>query len=264
MRFSSIFALCLLSVFLVACGDKKSDIGETRPPNVLYAEADGQMQEKLYKTAAEKFQQIEQLYPYSPEATRAQLMAGYAFYRDGKYDDAEIALERFVKLHPAHKDVPYAYYLRAICYYEQITDIARDQKITEEALAALREVAQRFPETSYARDAKIKIDLTQDHLAGKQLEIGRFYQKRQDYVAAINRFRDVVERYQTTSQVPEALHRLVETYLMLGITAEAQKYASVLGHNYPDSAWYKRSFALLGKNAPQPEQIKDEKTIGLF
>ena len=123
---------------------------------------------------------------------------------------------------------------------------------------------QRFPDTSYARDARIKTDLTLDHLAGKQLEIGRFYEKRQDYVAAINRFRDVVERYQTTSQVPEALHRLVETYLMLGITAEAQKYASVLGHNYPDSVWYKRSYALLGKDAPKPEQLKDEKTFGLF
>lgn len=258
------FLLILFVLFLSACEDKKSDIGDTRPPKVLYAEADNELQQHHYKKAAEKFQDIERLYPYSDEATRAQLMTGYAYYRDSKYDDAELALERFIKLHPAHRDIPYAYYMRAISYYEQITDIERDQKITEEALAALREVVQRFPETSYARDARIKIDLTQDHLAGKQLEIGRFYQKRQDYTAAINRFREVVERYQTTSQVPEALHRLVETYLMLGIKTEAQKYASVLGHNYPDSKWYRRSFALLGKDAPKPEQIKDDKTFGLF
>jgi tetratricopeptide (TPR) repeat protein len=189
---------------------------------------------------------------------------GRPFYRDGKNYDAEITQERFIKLHPAHKDVAYAYYMRAIGYYEQITDISRDQKITEDALAALREVVQRFPNSPYARDAKIKIDLTQDHLAGKQLEIGRFYQKRGEYVAAINRFRDVVERYQTTAQVPEALHRLVETYLTLGITTEAQKYASVLGHIFPEDKWYKRSFKLLGKDAPDLEKTKDNKTFGIF
>lgn len=261
-----VFSLCIvLSLLLASCSDSEKDvIGETRPPSALYAEADGNLQQRLYKTAAEQFQEIERLYPYSEEATHAQIMAAYAFYRDGKYDDAEIALERFIKLHPAHRDIPYAYYMRAMCYYEQITDIARDQKITEEALSALKEVVQRFPNTTYARDARIKVDLTLDHLAGKQLEIGRFYQKRGEYTAAINRFRDVVERYQTTSQAPEALHRLVETFLMLGITTEAQKYASVLGHNYPESVWYKRSFALLGKDAPKPEQIKDEKTFGLF
>lgn len=265
MIFSRFVLYSVFALFLVSCADKEKDaIGEKRPPSELYAEADDLLQQKLYKTAAEKFQEIERLYPYSDEATRAQIMAAYAFYRDGKYDDADITFERFIKLHPAHKDIAYAYYMRAIGYYEQITDISRDQKITEEALAALREVVQRFPNSPYARDAKIKIDLTQDHLAGKQLEIGRFYQKRGEYVAAINRFRDVVERYQTTAQVPEALHRLVETYLMLGITAEAQKYASVLGHNFPEDKWYKRSFKLLGKDAPDLEKTKDNKTFGIF
>ena len=271
MRLFRLFPILGLLPLLAACSSDKEDKIDTRPPEQIYAEANDQLSQRLFKTSAESFQQIEKLYPYSDYATHAQMLAAYAFYKDGKYDDAIITLERFMKLHPAHKDIPYAYYMRAICYYEQITDIQRDQKITEEALNSLREVVQRFPDTSYAKDARIKIDLTQDHLAGKQLEIGRFYQSRGEYVAAINRFRDVIERYQTTSQVPEALHRLVETYLTLGVMAEAQKYASVLGYNYPDSVWYKRSYKLLGDNAPKPAAEpaaapapEDSKLLGIF
>lgn len=247
-----------LLFFVAACSsDKEEEVKiDNRSPQEIYAEAQGLMAEKRYKKASEAYQEIERLHPFSEYATRAGIMAAYAKYRDSDYDDAVILLERFLKLHPAHADASYAYYLRAICYYEQITDIRRDQQVTEQALAALKEVVLRFPESPYARDAKIKMDLTNDHLAGKQLEIGRYYQKRGEYVAAINRFRDVVERFQTTAQTPEALHRLVETYLALGVTAEAQKYAAVLGHNYPDNVWYKRTYKLMGgdtASAPKEE-----------
>lgn len=257
-------SVLLIMGLLSACSGESDEkpITETRPPSALYAEAENSLAERRYKTAAEQFQEIERLYPASDEATHAQVMAAFTNYRDGKYDDAEIILDRFIKLHPAHKDIAYAYYMKAIGYYEQITDIARDQRMTEDALNALREVVQRFPDTPYARDARIKIDLTQDHLAGKQLEIGRFYQQRGETAAGINRFREVVERYQTTSQVPEALHRLVESYLLLGVVPEAQKYAAVLGHNFPDSPWYRRSYALLGKDAP--DLAKKPKDDGLF
>lgn len=253
MRYLSLVLATLLLVTACSSTDKEKEKVDNRSAEEIYAEAQGFMAEKRYKKAAESFQEIERLHPSSDYATRAEIMGAYAYYKDSEYDDAANMLDRFIKLHPAHPDIAYAYYLRAICYYEQINDITRDQQITEDALVTLKEVVTRFPDTDYARDARIKLDLTTDHLAGKQLEIGRYYQKRGEYVAAINRFRTVAESYQTTSQVPEALHRLVETYLMLGINGEAQKYASVLGHNYPDSAWYKRTYKLMKSDTAMPE-----------
>lgn len=198
-----------------------------------------------YKKAVEEFEEIERQHPYSEWAIKGQIMAAYSAYLAQEYADAQVILERFVKLHPNNKDTPYAYYLRALTFYDQISDVGRDQKQTEQARQALRDVVSRYPGTEYARDAKIKLDLTEDHLAGKEMEIGRYYLKHREYLAAINRFKYVIDTYQTTSHVPEALHRLVECYLRLGVKDEAKKYAAVLGYNYPGSEWYQYSYAML-------------------
>ncbi|MBM3601928.1 MAG: outer membrane protein assembly factor BamD, partial [Alphaproteobacteria bacterium] len=174
------------------------------------------------------------------------LMAAYTHYQNDQYDKALVAVNRFIELHPSNRDVSYAYYLKALCYYERITDVGRDQKMTDDALNALQEVVRRFPESRYARDARLKIDLTRDHLAGKEMTIGRFYLRRGQHLAAINRFKRVVEEYQTTTHVPEALHRLTEAYLALGVRDEAVAAAAVLGHNFPGSDWYQDSYAMLG------------------
>jgi len=184
-------------------------------------------------------------------------MAAYAHYQNNKYDEAVNALDRFIQLHPGSRDAPYAYYLRAISYYEQISDVGRDQKMTKLALDALEEVVRRFPESRYARDATLKLDLARDHLAGKHMDIGRYYQGEGEYLAAINRFRLVITDYQTTTHVPEALHRLVESYLALGVTQEAQSTAAVLGYNYPGSEWYTDSYLLLTGVDLRPEEHKD-------
>jgi len=188
---------------------------------------------------------VEQNYPYSTWAVNAQLMSGYSLYLQNKYTESIGTLDRFIQLHPAHRDIGYAYYLRALCYYEQIADIERDQKGTEQAMNAMREVVNRFPDTSYANDAKLKIDLCVDHLAGKEMEIGRFYQKQHLYEAAIGRFQRVVDDFQTTNHVPEALARLTEIYLVLGLKEQARKTAAVLGYNYPGSEWYSDTYAQL-------------------
>lgn len=228
-----------------------------RPVADIYNTAMDLLKNTDFKRAAAEFDEVERQHPYSVWATKAQLMAAYAYYQSNRYDDAIIALDRFTQLHPAHRDVAYAYYLKALCYYEQISDVARDQKMTELALNALNEVFRRFPKSEFARDAKIKIDLTYDHLAGKEMEIGRYYLKRGRYTAAINRFRVVVEDFQTTSHTPEALHRLVESYLSLGLTAEAQTAGAILGYNYQSSEWYEDSFSLLAGNGLEPKPLSD-------
>lgn len=184
-------------------------------------------------------------------------MSAYSSYQAQSYDEAVIALDRFIELHPGNKDIDYAHYLKALCYYEQISDVARDQYMTEQALRALETLIARFPDSKYARDAALKRDLTYDHLAGKEMEIGRYYLNRGHINAAINRFREVIEKYQTTTHTPEALHRLVEAYLTLGLRAEAKQVAAVLGYNYPGSKWYERSFALLDDRTRQ--EILDER-----
>ncbi|MCG8542642.1 MAG: outer membrane protein assembly factor BamD [Alphaproteobacteria bacterium] len=220
----------------------------------LYNDAMDLLQTGWYENAAQEFDEVERQHPYSKWATKAQLMAGYSYYLDEKYDEAIIALDRFIELHPGNRDTPYAYYLKSLSYYEQISDVGRDQKMTRLALDAMREVIKRFPNTTYARDARLKLDLTRDHLAGKDMDIGRYYQNRTDYVAAINRYRSVVENYQTTTHVPEALHRLTECYIALGITDEAQMSAAVLGHNFPGSQWYKDSYAMLETRNLKPKR----------
>jgi outer membrane protein assembly factor BamD len=216
-----------------------------QPVDQLYNRALDDLGAENYKQAAKEFEEVDRQHPYSVWATKAQVMAAFTYYESNKYDDSVIALDRFIQLHPGHRDIPYAYYLKALCYYEQISDIGRDQAMTQKALDALAEVAKRYPDSPYARDARLKVELTIDHLAGKEMDIGRYYEKQQQYVGAINRYRAVIERYQTTTHVPEALHRLVECYLALGVKSEAKEAAAVLGHNFPGSDWYADSYLLL-------------------
>jgi len=240
--------LALVIAGLVAgCGGKKKDNYVARDVETLYNLGYDTMLKQRYREAGAIFDEVERQHPYSVWARRAELMSAYTYYMANKYDESLVALQRFLSLHPGNKDAPYAYYLTALCYYEQISDVRRDQKLTEQALEALTELVRRFPESVYANDARLKIDLARDHLAGKEMEIGRWYQTRREFLAAIIRFRSVVEKYDTTSHVPEALHRLTEAYLELGLRDEARKAAAVLGHNYPGSKWYERSYALLNK-----------------
>lgn len=220
-----------------------------RPVEDIYNDAAEAMQQSRWRTAALLFDQVERQHPYSSWAVNAKLMRAYALYQASQYTDAIGALDRFIEQHPAHRDIAYAYYLRALSYYEQIVDVTRDQRVTEQAMNALQDVANRFPDTAYARDARLKIDLARDHLAGKEMVIGRYYQRRSLHAAAINRFKRVVDDYQTTNHVAEALHRMTESYLALGLREEARKTASVLGFNFPGSPWYQDSYALLVEGA---------------
>ena len=241
---------------LSACSGDDADEDSTKPAQSaekLYNDARDLYDNKKYKDAAKAFDEVERQKPYSEWAVNSQVMSAYASYKVEDYPTAVSTLERFVKLYPNNESTPYAYYLIALCYYEQISDVGRDQKVTEQALAALREVVQRFPDTEYARDAKLKQDLTVDHLAGKEMQVGMYYLRHDDFVAAINRFRNVVENYQTTSHVPEALHRMVECYLKLGVEEEATRYAAVLGTNFPSSPWYRDSYRLLTKDGKKTE-----------
>lgn len=248
MRNSKFLLSASMLCFLAACSSSKDDDIAQKPPETaekLYSDARAKVDSGEYKEAIKNFEEVERQHPSSSWATNAQVMSAYSSYEMEDYDSAISTLERFVKLYPDNESTPYAYYLIALCYYDQISDVGRDQKVTEQALTALREVVRRFPDSNYARDAKIKLDLTLDHLAGKEMQVGRYYLKRDDTLAAINRFRYVVENYQTTSHVPEALHRLVEAYLKLGVTEEAKRYAAVLGHNFPNSLWYRDSYKLM-------------------
>ena len=255
----------LIAVFclgLTACGsgdiEPVADTFSEDPVDLLYNDAHDLMTDGQYQLAAIAFDEVERQHPYSVWATKAQLMAAYSHYQDNAYDEALIALDRFIELHPANRDAPYAYYLRALSYYEQISDVRRDQKMTQLALDALQDVIRRFPETSYARDARLKADLAVDHLAGKEMAIGRYYQRSANYAAAIERFNDVVRNYETTTHVPEALQRLVESYLALGLEAEARRTAAVLGHNFPGNEWYQDSYALLSSDGEATEPEEEE------
>ena len=215
----------------------------------LYAEAQRRLDRGNTIQAAALFDEVERQHPYSPWARRAQLMSAFSYYIARDYNKAIQNAQRFLSIHPGNKDAPYAYYLIALCYYEQISDVNRDQKITEQAQTALREVNRRFPQTEYAADARLKLDLVADHLAGKEMEIGRHYERMGMWLAADMRFRNVVEKYDTTSHTPEALFRLTETSLALGIPQEAVKYAAVLGANYPGTEWYEKAVKLVEKHA---------------
>lgn len=265
-------ALAVLVVLplLAGCGSSSSESensGAVAPVETLYNNGVDALNAKRYPSAIDQFNLVEQNYPYSNWAPNAQLMAAYAQYLDNHYTEAITALDHYIQLHPAGREVAYAYYLRALCYYEQIADVARDQKTTRDAMAALKEVVDRFPDSAYARDAKLKMDLCRDHLAGAEMAIGRWYEGQHLYTAAIGRFQTVVGDYQTTNHVPEALARLVEIYLVLGLKDEAKRTAAVLGYNYPGSIWYADTYDQLvrdglAQGAPVPSDVSG--TSGFF
>jgi outer membrane protein assembly factor BamD len=222
----------------------------------LYNEGLAELQNGSYTKANKKFAEVERQHPYSKWATKAILMQAFASYQGNNYDDAINSGKRFIALHPGHKDTPYAYYLVAISEYEQIADVRRDQSRTEKAVEALDEVARRYPDSPYASDAAQKAAQGRDQLAAKEMEVGRYYMKKGSYLAGINRFKKVVTDYQASTHTPEALYRLAEGYMALGVVSEAQTAAAVLGHNYPNSEWYKDAYSLVSSDGQAPVASK--------
>ncbi len=250
--FARAAALALL-VALAGCETDDEEYVE-RPVEELYNSAMDALEAEEYKKATDLFDEVERQHPYSSWATQAQLMAAYSYYMSNQYDDAVLALDRYIQLHPSSEKAPYAYYLKGLSYYEQISDVGRDQQMTELAANTFRDLIRRFPDSQYTRDAKLKIDLTYDHLAGKHMNIGRYYQSQNHCLAAINRFKLVAEKFQTTTHAPEALHRLVECYRALGMDPEAKKAAAILGHNFPGSEWYIDSYEIVKGVRIRPEE----------
>jgi len=260
-------SLAVLGLGLTGCGlfdtdDASNDLNkdaaqyQERPVEAIYADAWRAINKQDWAGAAKQFDEVDRQHPYSIWARRAMLMSAFCSYQGNKYDDAVATADQYISLHPGSPEVAYAFYLKAISLYEQIVDVGRDQSKTEGALVALQDVVQRFPDTEYARDATLKIDLTMDHLAGKEMSVGRYYLTRGDYIGAINRFRVVVQQYQTTPQIAEALERLTEAYYALGIDNEAQTAAAVLGANYPGSEWYVDAYNILKGRSLKPAEDK--------
>lgn len=232
---------------------------EERPVELLYNAGAMRLDHHKWSEAVDYFREVERQHPYSEWARRSILMTAYAHYMANDYADAISDADQFISLYPGNVSTPYAYYLKAICYFEQIVDVGRDQAATAQAGDALREVAKRYPYTEYALDARLKIDMVQDQLAGKEMNVGRYYLRAQDPIAAIGRFRTVVDKYQTTSHVPEALYRLVEAYLTVGLVEEARRNAAVLGYNYPGDPWYADAYALMTSKGMRPAMAPNPK-----
>lgn len=230
----------------------------------LYQRGEFELEAGETEEAARFFGEVERLYPYSEWAKRALIMQAFSYHRDQDYESSRGAAQRFLSLYPADEDAAYAQYLLALSYYDQIDDVGRDQGLTFQALQSLREVIENYPDSDYARSAILKFDLAFDHLAAKEMEIGRYYLKRGHFVAAINRFRVVVEDFQTTTQTPEALHRLVESYLSLGLNEEAQTAGAILGHNFRSTVWYEDSYALLTGRGLRPEARGDNWLVRIY
>ncbi len=256
-RWTGLLAAVLVSCALGACslfGDKDVNIPDD-PADKLYNEGLYLLQTKKdYKKAAKKFEEVDRQHPYSEWARKALIMTAYAYYESGEYEETVSAAKRYVTLHPGSQDAAYAQFLIGSAYFDEIPDISRDQQRTEKALAALDEVARKYPNTEYAAGAKKKIEMARDNLAGKEMEVGRFYLRKKDFIGAINRFKVVVTRYQTTRHVEEALMRLTEAYMALGIIQEAQTAAAVLGHNFPDSRWYQDAYNLVKGGGLEPSE----------
>ena len=238
-----------------ACSSDEEEVEyQEAPVENLYNSAMDSLEVGNYGAATQQFDEVERQHPYSPWATKAQIMAAYAYYQADQYDEAVAALERFIQLHPANPDVPYAHYLIGLSYYERISDPARDQEMTQQARRVFSELITRYPDSEFARDARVKLDLANDHLAAKEMVVGRYYLNQRHYLAAINRFKGVIQFYQTTTHTPEALHRMVEAYRALGLDDEAQKVAAVLGYNFPGSEWYIDSYALVEDPSARPPE----------
>ena len=256
-RSAVLLLACVAAVPLAGCAGHKSK-GDTsyvaRDVSSLYTAAQRTMDMQDYEQAAKLFDEVERQHPYSVWARRAQLMSAFNYYLAHKYNDAISSAQRFLTIHPGSDEAPYAEYIVAMSYYQQIADVTRDQTVTQQSSDAFNELIRRYPESRYAADARLKLDLIKDHLAGKEMEIGRFYQRSGQWLAATYRFRSVIDQYQTTSHTPEALERLVECYLALGVPEEAQKAAAVLGKNYNGTYWYKEAYKLMQRKAPRPRE----------
>jgi outer membrane protein assembly factor BamD len=253
---ATLLGTLVLVAFVAGCGPQKPKVTpiEDLTAAQIYKRAEYELETKKDpKAAAKDFGEVQRLYPYSDWAKRALIMEAYADHQARKYDDSRAAAQRFLDFYPADTDAPYAQYLLALSYYDQIDAVGRDQGVTFQALQALRQVIEKYPDSDYARSAILKFDLAFDHLAAKEMEIGRYYLKHGDYAAAINRFRVVVEQYQTTTYTPEALERLVECYLSLGLTDDAQTAGAILGHNFQSSPFYQDAFVRLKNKGLAPE-----------
>jgi outer membrane protein assembly factor BamD len=253
-----LFLLALVVPALAGCESlwgSKDDPLLDEPPDRIYNEGLYLLNEKRdIKTAAKRFEEVDRQHPYSEWARKALIMSAYAYYEGGAYEDSINAAQRYIQLHPGSPDAAYAQFLIGSSYFDQIRDITRDQDRTERAIAALDEVTRKYPNSEYSVAAKRKVDIARDQLAGKEMLVGRYYMERRDYTGAINRFKVVVTRYQTTRHVEEALLRLTEAYMALGVVGEAQTSAAVLGHNFPDSRWYKDAYALLNARGLEPSE----------
>jgi outer membrane protein assembly factor BamD len=253
-RTFSLGMVALSALALAGCGGGGSGPAETayvaRDVESLYIAAKERLDRGDLQVAAALFDEVERQHPYSPWARRAQLMSAFTYYARREYNQAIQSATRFISIHPGNRDAPYAYYLIAMSYYEQISDVDRDQAITLQAQRALNEIIRRYPRSEYAADSRLKLDLVNDHLAGKEMEIGRFYERSGHWLAANLRFREVVDTYQTTSHTPEALYRLTETSLALGLVEEARRYSAVLGANYPGNEWYQKAYDLVERHQP--------------
>lgn len=236
MKKFSLLPLLLGSLLLFGCASDEVDY-EKMTAEQLYNQAHDYLDETRYKKAAETFEKVELEYPYSRWATDAKIMGAYACYKNENYDDAVMALDRFIRFHPGNPNIAYAYYLKAMCYYDQISDVNREQGETRQALEAFRQLEARFPDSEYAADARQKMILARDNLAGKEMEIGRYYLNRKNYLSALNRFSAVVNHYRQTGYIEEALYRQTEIYTILGLHGEAAAAYQVLAYNYPKGAW---------------------------
>jgi outer membrane protein assembly factor BamD len=247
--------LILASCLLAGCASTSDATKALNPdpPGKMYANADALLNGGDYTVAAKKFEEVDRDHPYAPEARRAMVMAAYAYYKAGKYEEAIASAKRYTTLHPGTKDAALAHHIIASANFDQIKEPARDQTATRKALAELKTLRQRYPDSPYSRQAENRVRLAEDLLAASEMNVGRYYQKRKNLVAAINRYKTVVAEYQTTAHVEEALYRLVETNMAMGIVPEAQAAAAVLGHNYPGSEWYQHSYALLKSGGVSPQ-----------
>ena len=253
-------ALALFTAPMMGCTlfHKDEDSVPDTPADKLYNEGLFLLNDKSdYKEAAKKFDEVDRQNPYSDWARKSVLMSAYAYYQSGQYDECINAAKRYITLHPGSPDAAYAQYLIGSSYYDQILDVTRDQERADKAINAFQEVVHKYPDSQYAIEAKRKIEMARDQLAGKEMEVGRFYLSRRDFSGAINRFKVVVTQYQTTREVEEALERLTEAYVALGIVDEAQTAAAVLGHNFPDSPWYKDAYKLVKGAGGEPNENKD-------
>ena len=256
---SRVSALIFATIFILLSNCSENQVGidnspsEDKAAEEIFNSGEKEILRKRYGDAAEKFTEVERLYPYSDWAKRALIMQVYSFHKDQSYENVVSAANRFIEFHPNDKDVPYAYYLIGLSYYDQVLAIGRDQELAKEALRVFSLITKEYPESKYASSSKIRFNFLRDHLASKEMEVGRYYLKRSHYAPAINRFRGVIEEFPTTSQVPEALHRLVEAYLSLGLVNEAQTAGAILGYNYRSTEWYDRTFALLSSKGLKPK-----------